>query len=149
MRHPLLRIVLALLVGLMSPMCCCYAAAVAEAACSSLAGVKHAERRSCCNSCSEDDAAPDSAPAETGKHDNGRPDCASCGGAAVAVNSVPVVTFKASAVTDLTPILAAIAPLSDLGDPMSRGILGPFHAPRRAAAHAGRDAQRWHCARIL
>lgn len=151
MRHPLLRILLALLIGLVSPMCCCFAAVVAGMACSLAVGEPENDRegRSCCGSCCDDEGASTPTPAESGEHDKDCPSCTSCGGEAAAVNSAPIIKFEPSAVTELTAILAAIAPQCDLGVPISRDVAGTMHDARGAAAHTGRDAQRWHCARIL
>src|SRR5688572_27424246 len=95
MRHPLLRILLALVIGVVSPMCCCHAAAVAGAACGPIeAQAAETPAHSCCSAC-RGDAEDEPEPASPTPDDQPCPDCNSCDGNLAPVSPAPVVKHKA------------------------------------------------------
>lgn len=152
MRHPLLRILMALLIGVCTPMCCCRAMALAGSVCDGRF-VTLTEAESCCQKCSRDHA-PDQRP-EAPAHDDscppgGCPSCPSCQGA----SSIAGVKAEASvavfeevlntlATIDLS-LLCVLAPL-DFEPALKR----PGWATDPPFLKANRDAQRWHCALLV
>lgn len=153
MRHPLLRILIALLIGLWSPVCCCQAMALAGSSCGD-ASVPEIQPDSCCQGCkseprsSEPGSSHDELPADHERsHPGDCPSCPSCqgtaGGASLRAdarlassqpdgNAIATMTFAVTIAPRWPDEASITSSLSRWGRP-------PF-------ARANREAQRWHCA---
>lgn len=152
MRHPLLRILVALFIGVITPLCCCVVQAVAENAC----GGQHSaavELASCCNGCSTQpgsDQDQDDPTEEPPSSPEKCPSCPSCQGTsggtgAKAEIRVPAIeqvldalaTIALAAFWNLPPLDAEAAP------PL------PGWASDPPFLKANREALRWHCALLV
>lgn len=151
MRHPLLRILFALLIGAWLPLCCCQATALARTACGGL-HTPQVQANSCCQGCDEEPRHGEDY--ATGEHESSLPgDCVSCpasqgtsGGAGLTVEAkLPTLEQKWNATASI-----ALAVLFDLRQPDE--ATGPGHPlwwDDVASIKANRDALRWHCALII
>lgn len=160
MRHPLLRVLLALLIGVVTPLCCCQAAALAGGACSGW-NVAVAESDSCGGGC-PDGPASDPCPDRSQDQSRDRPDhdqpsppgkctsCPSCQGtsAGTVINAAArlpafeqqwnaLATFALAVLWTMEAPEALVAPHPP----------GWAHYPPHLKAN--RDAQRWHCALLV
>lgn len=152
MRHPLLRILVALLIGVITPLCCCQAMAMAGSVC----GGPHeavAAPDSCCHGCSEDSAPADeqSTPTDDDAPAPGKcPSCPSCQGTSAGTGAkvearLPafeqqwdaISTLALAALWELPPRVLRIRPVPP----------GWTHAPPYLKAN--REALRWHCALLV
>lgn len=170
MRHPLLRILVALLIGVVTPLCCCQAAALAGGACSG-GHVSTAVSDSCCGGC-DSGAGSDERPAEQPCSDQSQddqqdqsqdqpcqdqpshpgkcPSCPSCQGTSsgTGVNAearLPAFEqqWNALATFTLTVLWTIDAPETNLASRPPGWAKSPPHLK------ANRDAQRWHCALLV
>lgn len=136
MRHPILRILIAILIGFWSPMCCCQASELLGAPC---APSQQSHEESCCSGCGDTPEEP------TEPHDSGQP-CTEChwsfAQAGVVLNSEHGGTLSTDAVTTIATFGTICTLLiADAGQPRH-----PDHHPPRPA---GRSLLRWHCALIV
>lgn len=152
MRHPLLRILVALLIGVVTPLCCCQATAIVGSGC----GEPHTaaiKPNSCCNGCADDpaskqhrDAPTDNEPPAPGKC----PSCPSCDGtpAGTAINveaRLPAFEHDWDVIATL-----ALAVLWDLPSLETRVTASPpGWASDPPFLKANREAQRWYCALVV
>lgn len=152
MRHPLLRILVALLIGVVTPVCCCQAMAFAGSLCAGR-NASVAKAGSCCHECPGDPTSDQQQNAPGNDHPGLPGECPSCpscqgtsGGTGAKVEaSLPVfekvwnalATIAFALLWNLPPLeaQAAIAPPVWAGDP-------PF-------LKANREALRWHCALLV
>jgi hypothetical protein len=156
MRHPLLRILVALLIGVVTPLCCCQAALLVGSACDG----KHlvaVEMDSCCGGCSTETAShrasdpqPDDSNEEPPLSPDECPSCPSCqgtsGGTGVKAESrLPAFEQQWDALATFSLAVLWTIPTPDARVvPLSPGwALGPPHLK------ANRDALRWHCALVV
>lgn len=152
MRHPLLRILVALLISVATPVCCCQAMALAGSVCDGRFAAA-AESASCCHECSDDPLSDQGQEVPTDEVPLSPSDCPSCpscqgtaGGTGVkAEANLPVfkkvwnalATIAVAVLWSLPPLDAqnALAPPGWASDP-------PF-------LKANREALRWHCALLV
>jgi hypothetical protein len=152
MRHPLLRILIALLIGVVTPVCCCQAMALAGSICDG----RHSaltKSDSCCHECSGDPAPdqPQDAPTDDDPGVPGEcPSCPSCQGTAggtgaKAEANLPVFEkFWNALATIAVAVLWNLLPLEAVTAPAPPGWAAdpPF-------LKANREALRWHCALLV
>lgn len=160
-RHPLLRMLVALLIGVVTPLCCCQAVAVAGGACSG-GHVAAVESDSGCGGCvggaradkrSAEEPCPDQPrddPQDRPSHPGKCPSCPSCQGtsAGTGVNAearLPAFEqqWNALATFALAVLWTIEAPETALAPRPPGWAKGPPHLK------ANRDAQRWHCALLV
>lgn len=163
MRHPLLRILVALLIGVISPLCCCQAAALVGGGC----GGGHeiaAKVESCCGGCSgkaesgeEQTPAPlpTDAPSDVPSDDHHGPPgkCPSCptcqgtsaGAGAKAEATLPAFEPQWNALATIS--LAVLWDLPTLGTTTEAAPPGWAIDPPHLRAN--RAALRWYCALIV
>lgn len=149
MRHPLLRILVALLIGVVTPLCCCQAMALAGSICDG----RHAETTSsasCCHEC-PGDPGPDQQQDSPTDDDSDTPgDCRSCpscqgasggAGAKAEVNLPAIEKVLDTLETIAVAVLWSLPPLEsqDASAPPGWAAAPPF-------LKANREALRWHCA---
>lgn len=173
MRHPLLRILVALFVGVWSPLCCCQAALLAGTSCPTdgSARTSHsndespAERPLCCSKegCGQQrgveagrSADPESGPFD-GHTPTDRPECPSCpacrGDAAGSglLNAEPKPERHSE--SESPGFVNAVALATGLKFECTLGAGGGWGVRLRDGAlahlHTNRDAQRWHCALVI
>lgn len=151
MRHPLLRILVALLIGLWSPLCCCQAMTLAGSTCGD-AVPEVASSDSCCQDLAS--SSSDAGDCESGQWDVPAPsDCSSCpscqgtsGGAGLKVDSrLPSVSHEFNLVATLANTYVLSLPKPDEAvKPSARSWWRtPLHL------RANRVSQRWHCALVV
>lgn len=152
-RHPLLRMLLALIIGLWSPMCCCRAMAMTGMACGGSGETESAAVDGCCDESPDRSPAgeePGSCPDRSEPAPLGCPSCPACNGAP-GVSSGAGIKGEArleAAGQEWTPQACVV--WATLG--REAGWLvsaGPARPPWRGVmphVKANRDAQRWHCA---
>jgi len=152
MRHPLLRILVALLIGVASPLCCCQAMAMAGGVC----GERHevaAKADSCCQGCSGDPSSDQEqdAPEQEDPHTPGKcPSCPSCQGTSAGTGvkaeaRLPAFEPQWDALSTLA--LAALWELPPTALQFKTVLPGWSHDP--PFLRANRDALRWHCALLV
>ncbi len=152
MRHPLLRILVALLIGVVSPLCCCRAMAVVGTPCGG-AHVAAVESESCCGGCVGDPASEQGreAPTDERPHAPGEcPSCPSCdgvaGGAAAKVESkLPAFEPQPEWLAAVTVAVLWNLPPLDL----TSAVRSPGWASDPPFLKANREALRWHCALLV
>ncbi|MBX3392756.1 MAG: hypothetical protein KF787_08920 [Phycisphaeraceae bacterium] len=146
MRHPLLRILVALLIGVWSPLCCCQAMALAGNVCE---GTHQIKTDSCCHE--ESHPGEDETPAN---HGGSLPvDCPSCpscqgtsGGAGLTAEAkLPTLEQKWNALATIA--LAVLFDLPQSDEVISLGRPPWWNDP--PFVKANREALRWHCALIV
>jgi hypothetical protein len=156
MRHPLLRILVALLIGVVTPLCCCQAALLVGSACDGQHLVA-AEIDSCCGGCSTETASrpasdrPQDDPNEDQPPSPGEcPSCPSCQGTtggtgAKAESRLPAFEQQWDALATFALAVLWTFPTPDAKVlPISPGwALDPPHLK------ANREALRWHCALVV
>lgn len=152
MRHPLLRILVALIIGVSLPLCCCQAMMLVGGACDGASDTVELQA-SCCPSCLDESSGSRSpTPVHTPSNDeNSHPDdcpsCPSCqglsGGAGLKVEAkLPALEQQWNALATI-----AIAVFFDLPKPDEAIVPGcPSRWGSPPHVKANRDAQRWHCA---
>ena len=148
MRHPLIRILVALLIGVCTPLCCCQAMALARTACESTLDPQE-KSAACCQSChaqpsSNEESAPED---HEGSLPRDCPSCPSCQGASD--EAALKVEAKFSTLDQELNAIATIAflVLSDLPMPDPAMIAGlPSWRGDRLFIKANREALRWFCA---
>lgn len=151
MRYPPLRILLALLIGVWSPLCCCQAKALAGIACSpSLAA--EAATDSCCHECNDESVpSDDDWPDEHGGSPPG--DCHSCPSCrGISVGAGLQTESKLSMDEQGWNALATLALPVLHGHPRPDDAIvasRPSWWESPPHVRANRDVQRWHCALIL
>lgn len=148
MRHPLLKVLAALFMGILAPLCCCQAMALAGSACGD-ATVREIRQDTCCQSCKGEPRSTDDGPPTDHErsHPGDCPSCPSCQGTANGAGlraearlAAPQLDWNAIATIALA---ATIAP-SWLHEASITGSLSSWGKP--PYARANREAQRWHCA---
>jgi hypothetical protein len=170
MRHPLLRILVALLIGVVTPLCCCQAAALAGGACAGK-HVAAAESDSCCGG-RVGETRTDEGPAEQPCQDQPRddsqdqsqdrpdhdqpsppgkcPSCPSCQGTSAGTGISAEARLPAFEQQWNALATFALAVLWTMEAP--EALVAP-HPPGWAHypphLKANRDAQRWHCALLV
>ncbi len=156
MRHPLLRILVALLIGVITPLCCCQAAAIAGGACDRSPAATQA-LDSCCGGCPADPASnrtPDKSEDEPGNDQQPNPSncksCPSCQGTSggtgnIAEARLPVLKLEWNT---LATLAIAISWATDAPEPKP-ARRPPGWADSAPYLKANRDAQRWHCALLV
>ena len=151
MRHPLLRILIALLIGVASPVCCCQVMALAGSACES--GHAAAEADSCCHECPFDPASDDleevrsDAPLPSSSD---CPSCPSCRGASVgkaAKSEANFPVFEEFWDTLATLSLAVLWELPALEAKCA--TVRPGWGDDPAFLKSNREALRWHCTLLV
>jgi hypothetical protein len=152
MRHPLLRILVALIIGVVTPVCCCQAMALAGSICDG----RHAvvtKADSCCHECPDGRASDHRQEAPSDEQPPLPGDCPSCpscegtsgGTGAKAEVNLPVfekvwnalATIAVVVLWSLPPLEAQVAPA-----PPGWAADPPF-------LKANREALRWHCALLV
>ena len=152
MRHPLLRILVALLIGIIMPLCCCQAASFVGGHCS---GIVEAAQivDSCCHESEDESSAP---PDNDGTERNAPqpaetcPSCPSCQGSVAgngAKSEATIPSFK-SQWDALATFAFAIVWNSLLGEAQAPSV-PPGWRSDPPFLRANRDAQRWYCALIV
>jgi hypothetical protein len=124
MRHPILRILAAIIIGLWSPMCCCQAADLLGSPC-----VPAPE--SCCSGCHDSDQPEPAAP------------CDDCHGTFMQAGIVPAPDHIPQP-TALTPVFFDTALFLSIPD-----AIAARHPAATPPPPAGRDLLRRHCALIV
>lgn len=167
MRHPLLRVFLALLIGVWSPLCCCQAAALVGTTCGMMteprASADLGAADSCCQCCDDEEPPGDGAlPSDPGEIVRAGsaapgapvcPTCQACQGSPVSAalhadaKIATVEQHRNALVTLGWAVLPDVQSLrgADAGSapPPAWWWCGPPHLK------ANRDAQRWHCALVI
>jgi len=162
MRHPFFRVLVALLIGVWSPLCCCQAMTLVGRACESTASDVVAQS-TCCPNCptetseaTEDESRPPASAPDNGQstHPDDCPSCPSCQGLSGGVGlnvEAELPTFEQQWSAIATIALAVILELPWTDEMMVRGRppwpWGGWGSPPHVKAN--RDAQRWHCALTL
>jgi len=152
MRHPLLRILVALLIGVATPVCCCQAMALAGGVCDGRFGAA-AESASCCHQCPDSPLSDQEQEAPTDEVPPSPSDCPSCpscqgtsGGTGVkAEANLPVFEKVWNALATIAvAVLWSLLPLDAQNTPAPPGWAAdpPF-------LKANREALRWHCALLV
>ena len=152
MRHPLLRILVALLIGLVTPLCCCQAMAMAGGGCGDRHEVAPAPD-ACCHGCSQD-SAPDRQRSKPTGDDSSAPgkcpSCPSCQGTSSGTGMKADVRLPAFEQQWNVLVASALASLGMIETPQCVlapsppvWALGPPHLK------ANREALRWHCALVV
>ncbi len=156
MRHPLLRILVALLIGVVTPLCCCQAALLVDSACDGNHLVA-AETDPCCGGCSTETASRQASDPQR-DHSNEEqplspdecPSCPSCqgtsGGTGVKAESrLPAFEQQWDALATF-----ALAVLWTIPNPDAKVLpLSPGWALGPPYLKANREALRWHCALVV
>ena len=152
MRHPLLRILVALFIGVIAPLCCCTVQALAGNLCGGTHEVS-VQSDSCCHGCSGDPTSSDEqqTPTDHDEHAPGKcPSCPSCQGTAVGAG----VKFEARGLALeqqfhalATLALAVLWELPPLDARAAPSLPGWASAP--PFLKANREALRWHCALLV
>ncbi|MBL0870618.1 MAG: hypothetical protein IBJ18_08590 [Phycisphaerales bacterium] len=152
MRHPLLRILVALLIGVIAPLCCCQVMGLTGSVCGGRHEVATASE-SCCQGCSGDPVSSDEqqTPSDGNEHAPRKcPSCPSCQGTAVGT----AVKFEARVqVLDqqlhalATIALAVLWELPTLDARAAPSLPGWASDP--PFLKANREALRWHCALLV
>jgi hypothetical protein len=152
-RHPLLRVLLALIFGLWSPMCCCRAMAMAGMPCGGAGETESAAVDGCCDESSDRSPAgeePGSCPGDSAPGHDGCPSCPSCQGApgVSAGAGIKIDAGLEAAVQEWTPQPCVVWALlrREAGWLVSAGPARPPWRGVMPHVKANRDAQRWHCA---
>lgn len=148
MRHPLLHILLALFIGVWSPLCCCQASALAGTVCGGT-HFKAPEQDSCCSNCADESQSSEhNAPTNDNRSlPRECPSCPSCQGLASGVMlraEAKLPTFEQELNFVATIVLSTITSL-----PRLENSIIPSHALWWASPphiKANREIQRWHCA---
>jgi hypothetical protein len=152
MRHPLLRILVALLIGVVTPLCCCQAMALAGSICDGRhSAVSNGD--SCCHECPRDPAPDQQQDAPTNDHSEPPGECPSCpscqgtagGTGAKAEASLPVFEELSNGLSTIAlAVLWSLPPLEVHDAPAPPGWAAdpPF-------VKANREALRWHCALLI
>lgn len=150
MRQPLLRILVALIIGMWIPLCCCQAMALAGDACGSTP-TPQAKADSCCQGFLAAHSDQESIPDDDERSLPG--DCTSCpscqgtsAGAGLTLEAKPPTLEQKWNTAAATALLV----LSDLPRPdaaISPGL--PSCWDDRLFIKANREAQRWFCALIV
>lgn len=152
MRHPLLRILVALLIGVITPLCCCQATAMVGSGCDGPHAVA-IEPDSCCNGCDDDPASQQDrdAPTDNEQPAPGKcPSCPSCDGtsAGTAINveaRLPAFEHDWDVIATL-----ALAVLWDLPSLETRVTASsPGWASDPPFLKSNREAQRWYCSLVV
>jgi hypothetical protein len=151
MRHPLLRILVALLIGVVTPLCCCQAMAIVGSGC----GLGHAAASvsdACCGGCKDgSESGEGDAPVEPSTpHPSDCPSCPSCQGTASgpglkADATLPTIEQAWNAIA--TCALAVVLDLPEADDAAHHGRPSWWRDP--PCIRANREALRWHCALIV
>lgn len=152
MRHPLLRILVALLIGVVTPLCCCQAMAMVGAVCDG----RHervATAKSCCHGC-EGDSAPVDHQEPTPENGQSVPDecpsCPSCQGTSSGSGikaEIKLPAFEQHWNALATMALAVLWNLPPLDSHKAPSLLDGAEEP--LFLRANRDALRWHCALVM
>lgn len=157
MRLPAIRVLIAVLLGLWSSLCCCQARAIIGQSCGGGQATQFTQAapgspRSCCHSHDEQrDRGGDNHDPDGGDGDSQRksPVCPSCqspqGTAGPKLESGPQ-DWERARVAVVTFVLADILPAPEHA-PLVLSTPGRDSTP--AAPRANRDALRWHCALIV
>ncbi|MGD9688403.1 MAG: hypothetical protein AB7K52_04455 [Phycisphaerales bacterium] len=152
MRHPVLRILVALFIGVVSPLCCCQVMELTGSACGGTHEVT-AKSESCCSGCSSDPAPihDQQAPADDDEHSPGKcPSCPSCQGTSVGAgvkfeSKTPVLNHQLHALATLALAVVWNPPL-----PAAQAVPSlPAWAFDPPYLKANREALRWHCALLV
>ncbi|HMN95710.1 MAG TPA: hypothetical protein PKC43_03460 [Phycisphaerales bacterium] len=151
MQGSLVRIILALLVGVWSPLCCCQAMALVGRACERGA-LRGAEAAGCCSRCAADDGVPasqdDAAPTRPADQLPGGCDsCPACLGAIGIAVKLESLTMIPDAGSDER---ASVDPRPSPRQRIRRDDAGSLSGPRPSQSlRANRPALRWHCTLIV
>ncbi len=151
MRHPLLRILVALLIGVVTPLCCCQAMALAGSLCNGRQAAA-TELGSCCHECPLDPASDqrqtptDDQPPLPGEC----PSCPSCQGTSGGTGAKSEASLPAFEQQWHASAMVAIAVVWNFSNP---GPEATPSQPRWTAdpphLKANREALRWHCALLV
>jgi hypothetical protein len=146
MRHPLLRILAALLIGVWSPLCCCQASAWMGRSCSDRGHARAWGDESC--GCCTDEAPSDDEPDCRFPEDGTRPGCPACPACQGSVGASGLIpSSKAQQYhmgIEAIPMPAHRSSATSLPWDDKLSILTPGHSS--AHIRANRAALRWHCA---
>jgi len=156
MQHLLLRILCALFIGVISPLCCCRAAAVMGIPCPATPRDVVEPARACCGNAACKETSPDrepepleNRPTPVDDPAESCPACPSCDGQLVTIDSALTVKFTPAKPVPFPAEVFAADPLDQLGwgwrQPRDRAT----DQCRAAAMHTGREAHRWHCALLI
>lgn len=145
MHHPLFHILIAMLVGVCSPLCCCQMTAMAGGACGAFESAESVAD-DCCRS-SESQRPSEDDPSRSGREGSGSRDCQSCPGASVdaglTVDSrLPTLERRWNAIATIE-----VRVQFQLIEADGKSVL--CDAPRRGRpprVKSNRAVQRWHCA---
>lgn len=156
MRHPVLRILVAVLTGLLSPLCCCQAALLLGDGCTFADPQMGTQTVSAC--CCEDDNSETEQSGSRIDGDSESPDlpgddcksCPSCQGVAAGTGLAHLSATPNTGLDVDSLATAALAALADELD-VARAFLTLSPALRRESPHlrSNRAALRWHCALIV
>lgn len=152
MHQPILRIIVALLIGVWSPLCCCQAMAFIGGACDGRPSPT-ASVESCCADCSDVPARSTNENSPLGDRESHPPDCPSCPSCqALSGEAVLQVEAKSPTLDNEWTAIATIALLGQIDpphadEPMDLRHPSWWHGP--PFLRANREALRWHCALIL
>jgi len=151
MRHPLMRILVALLVGVWAPICCCRATTFLNTSCRETVAHATVSEESCCSrGCrtSTPEATPDHDPLHDGRlPPGGCKTCPSCVGSSGASG---VLTgkdgpSKATAMNEVPAMLPAPIVVVRRGMPVAPPNTRNWSGDQ-GCQRANRSALRWHCA---
>ncbi len=150
MRQPLLRILVALLLGMWIPLCCCQAMALAGDACGSTP-TPQAKADSCCQGChaapSDQESTPDDDKRSLPSDCTSCPSCqgTSAGAGLTVETKLPTLEQNWNAAAAMALVVLTDLPKPDAA--ISPGL--PSRWDDRLFIKANREAQRWFCALIV
>lgn len=151
MRHPLLRILVALLIGLWSPLCCCQAMTLAGSICDFVAA-EQASSDSCCQNRESPPPGADDCSLDQGEVP-APTECSSCpscqgtsgGAGSNAESRLPSVSHEFNSVATLAS--CRVFGLSKPDEAVKPSGLSWWRTPLHLRAN--RDSLRWHCALVV